>query len=127
MSQEPPRKCPVIKFWAARAVEDREHAADAVAQRARKLVPGYYVRSLGDGSIACVYINVGKDADLPGVAADLRNHGATILLMMCDNEEAAETMATLLSNPGVDKKPLRNAGSAHEKPLVKGAEGRRGL
>ena len=95
MSQEPRRKRPVIKFSDARAVEDREHAADAFAQRAGKLVPGSYVRPTGDGCIACVYINVGEDADLPCVAKDLRNHGATIVLMICDNEEVADTMAKL--------------------------------
>ena len=70
------------------------------------MAPGRFVGPIGKGSIACVYIYVGKDADLPAVAKDIRNQGATIVLMNCENSKVGDSMAKLMSKPGIDRKPL---------------------
>ena len=106
MSQVPPPQRRTVASSSHQAVEDRERAADAFAQRAGKLAPGRLVGPIGNGSIACVYIYVGKDADLPAVAKDIRNQGATIVLMNCENKKVAAIMARLLSEAGIAKKPL---------------------
>ena len=108
-----------MELRTARAIQDREHAADTSAQRAANLVPGKDVRGTGDGSICCVYIYVGQDADLPCVAEDIRNHGATIVLMICDTEQVASTMAGHLSescNPWRLLDPLVKGGGRTQEP-----------
>ena len=58
----------------------------------------------GFGNIGCIYVYIGKDADIDKVAEDLRNQAPTILFVCCYNSEAATRMQIALSNEPVDKR-----------------------
>ena len=59
----------------------------------------------GPGAISCLYVYVGKEANLDEVAVDLRNQAPTILFVCCADMEVAKNMATALSKKGVGNAP----------------------
>ena len=62
------------------------------------------------GAISCLYVYVGKEANLDEVAVDLRNQAPTILFVCCGDREVAKDMAIALSKKGVDNAPRGDGG-----------------
>ena len=52
------------------------------------------------GNISAIYIRLDRGADVEAVAADLRNHGATILVVFCTDDGLAQSMQFALSQEG---------------------------
>ena len=64
----------------------------------------------GPSTIACLYVYVGKEANVDEVAVDLRNQAPTILFVCCGDREVAKNMAIALSKKGVDNAPRGDGG-----------------
>ena len=70
--------------FSSAAAEVREGATYGVDKRTSAFV--CQVREAGDGSICCVYISVGGEANVAKVAADFRNQAATIIPVREDED-----------------------------------------
>jgi len=64
-----------------------------------------------------VYIHVAAGAEVESVAADLRNHGPTVLLVSCETSEVAKTLNEMLEEPPVTQMDAEPRGGG-EKPAV---------
>ena len=96
-----PSRSPARRLYWHPAARDQYLAADAIARSGEE----NDIKGSGEGKINCVYIHLGGAADLVAVAADLRNHGPTIILMICEEQSQAVTMEQHLSVPGFDHSP----------------------
>ena len=73
----------------------------------------------GDGrdtvrSVSVLYCNVGESADIEDVAKDLRNMGATILLMCCATRDIASSISVYLERAADGAKAtIRGGGERH--------------
>ena len=54
------------------------------------------------GNISAIYTRLDRGADVEAVAADLRNHGATILVVFCTDNALAEDLGFALAKEGQD-------------------------
>ena len=91
--------------------------------------PSAVAEKTGNGSIACLYAYVGKEANLDEVARDLRNQAPTILFVCCCDGQVAEEMKTVLSEQGVDNRPRGDGGKGQgsgTKGKGKGGQARAG-
>ena len=52
------------------------------------------------GNISAIYTRLDRGADVEAVAADLRNHGATILVVLCTDDVLAQSMRFALAQKG---------------------------
>ena len=52
------------------------------------------------GNISAIYTRVDRGADVDAVAADLRNHGATILVVFCNCQATCDAMQMALAKEG---------------------------
>ena len=52
------------------------------------------------GNISAIYTRLDPGADVEAVAADLRNHGATILVVFCTDDRLAQSMQFALTQEG---------------------------
>ena len=65
----------------------------------------------GVGSVSCVYVNVGAEANIDQVAKELRKHGPIVLIVCCSDDDAAVKMDTALRQDPVDNQTRGDGGS----------------
>ena len=74
------------------------------------------------GTVDCVYVHLEESVDVQEVAADLRKHAPTVLMMVCNNKEVTKEMCTLLFKPVVEKETKKDKEKGTEKEKVEQTE-----